>query len=95
VLTTRRAVAERDRAVARAERAERRVRELETALNGGRPLTATQLTALREGTGPTGPGPLAEALKALAAARAAGDRAYLHAALTQVATAAVRWRERL
>ncbi|HEV2812487.1 MAG TPA: hypothetical protein VGW10_04470, partial [Solirubrobacteraceae bacterium] len=50
---------------------------------------------LRNGTGPVGPGPLAEALKALANARATNDRVGLNEALALVASAAVRWRERL
>ena len=50
---------------------------------------------LRTGKGPVGPGPLAEALKALANARATNDRVRLNEALTLVASAAVRWRERL
>jgi hypothetical protein len=50
---------------------------------------------LRNGAGPVGPGPLAEALKTLAKARAAADRVALNDALTLVASAAVRWRERL
>jgi hypothetical protein len=92
VLAARRAEAERDRAVARAEAAERRVRELAAADR----LPAADIAALRRrGSGPTGPGPLAEALKALATARARNDSTRLHRALTDVATAAVRWRERL
>jgi uncharacterized protein with von Willebrand factor type A (vWA) domain len=50
---------------------------------------------LRGGTGPVGPGPLADALKALAKARAASDRVALNEALAAVAAAALRWRERL
>jgi hypothetical protein len=38
---------------------------------------------------------LASALKSLAAARAAGDRTGLAAARGELATAAVRWRDRL
>ncbi len=44
---------------------------------------------------PVGPGPLAEALKALAKARAAKDRVKLNEALALVASAALGWRERL
>lgn len=92
VISARRARSERDAAVARAEAAERRVRELER----GRPLAPAELDELREGgTGPVGPGPLTEAIKGLAAARASKDRTRIHDALTQVARAAVRWRERL
>jgi hypothetical protein len=56
------------------------------------PAVAAQL---RNGNGPVGPGPLADALKALAKARASGDRVALNEALARVATAAARWRERL
>jgi hypothetical protein len=38
---------------------------------------------------------LAVALRALHRARARGDRVALHAALAELASAAVRWRERL
>jgi hypothetical protein len=89
------AIAERDAAVERAEAAEARLRELEASTNGGRPLGAGVSAELREGSGPVGPGPLAEALKGLARARATNDSVRLHRALTEVAGAAVRWRERL
>lgn len=89
VLAGRQAELERDRALARADAAERALRELD----GGRPLI--DVTELRAGTGPVGPGPVADALRRLAAARASGDRIALREALTDVASAAVRWRERL
>ena len=57
-------------------------------------LTGGELAALRE-RGPAGPAVLAGALKRLARARAAGDRGGLATALGEVATAAVRWRDRL
>ena len=82
-------------AEARARAAEARLRELEASTNGGRPLGAGVSAELREGSGPVGPGPLAEALKGLARARATNDSVRLHRALTEVAGAAVRWRERL
>ena len=44
-------------------------------------------------SGPVGPGPLAEALRALATARAAGDRPALRSALATVAATAARWRD--
>jgi hypothetical protein len=57
-------------------------------------LTRGELAELRNG-GPTGPAVLAGALKRLAQARAAGDRRALAAALGDIASAAVRWRDRL
>jgi hypothetical protein len=79
----------------RAAEAERRARELASLVCGEqRRLTATELAALREG-GPSGPAVLASALKALGAARASGDRTGLAKALGQLASAAVRWRDRL
>src|SRR5215212_5332798 len=87
--------AERRAAEARAAEAERRSRELAALVCGEqRRLTVTELAALREG-GPSGPAVLASALKALGAARASGDRTGLAAALGQLASAAVRWRDRL
>jgi hypothetical protein len=62
---------------------------------GAVPLTAAELAALREACGAAGPAVLAGALKALARARAAGDRPGLAIALGDVAAAAVRWRDRL
>ena len=79
----------------RAAAAERRAREL-AALVCGEPrrLTPAELGALRDG-GPSGPTTLAAALRGLARARANGGGALLAAALTEVASAAVRWRDRL
>jgi hypothetical protein len=91
VLAGRQAELERDRALARAEAAERALRE--RGGNGARSLA--DVSALRAGSGPVGPGPVAVALRRLAAARASGDRVALREALTEVASAAVRWRERL
>jgi hypothetical protein len=45
--------------------------------------------------GPSGPAVLAVALRRLAKARAAGDRRGLRSALAEVASAAVRWHDRL
>jgi hypothetical protein len=59
-----------------------------------RRLTAAELAALRAG-GPSGPAVLASALKTLARARATGDRTALAGALGELASAAVRWRDRL
>jgi hypothetical protein len=87
----------RDAADARAEAeaAERRARELSALVaNGQRRLTGGELAALREG-GPSGPAVLAGALRRLARARATGDRSGLAAALAELASAAVRWRDRL
>ena len=55
---------------------------------------ALEMPELREG-GPSGPAVLAAALKALGSARASGDRTGLAAALGELASAAVRWRDRL
>ena len=87
----------RDAAEARAAAAtaERRARELSALVsNGQRRLTAEELSALRGG-GPSGPAVLAAALRRLTKARAAGDRAGLRAALGEIASAAVRWHDRL
>jgi hypothetical protein len=87
----------RDAAEARAAAAtaERRARELSALVsNGQRRLTAEELSAMRAG-GPSGPAVLAVALRRLAKARAAGDRAGLRAALGEIASAAVRWHDRL
>jgi len=87
----------RDAAEAReaAATAERRARELSALVSDGqRRLTAEELSALRAG-GPSGPAVLAAALRRLAKARAAGDRAGLRAALGEIASAAVRWHDRL
>jgi hypothetical protein len=75
--------------------AEQRARELSALVaNGQRRLTGGELAELREG-GPSGPAVLAAALKRLAKARAAHDRGGLASALAEVASAAVRWRDRL
>jgi hypothetical protein len=87
----------RDAAEARRETAaaEQRARELSALVaNGQRRLTGGELAELREG-GPSGPAVLAAALKRLAKARAAHDRGGLASALAEVASAAVRWRDRL
>jgi hypothetical protein len=87
----------RDAAEARREAAaaERRARELSVLVGDGqRRLTAEELGALR-GDGPSGPAVLATALRKLAKARATGDRGGLRAALGEVASAAVRWHDRL
>jgi hypothetical protein len=82
-------------AEARAEAAERSARELAVLVCGApRRLTSAELAALRAG-GPSGPSVLAAALKGLARARAHGGGADLDAALTALASAAVRWRDRL
>ena len=87
----------RDAADARraAAAAERRARELSALVaDGQRRLTGEELSALRVG-GPSGPAVLAAALRRLAKARAAGDRGGLRAALGEIASAAVRWHDRL
>jgi hypothetical protein len=89
--------AARDAAEARSEAAaaERRARELSALVaDGQRRLTGGELAELRT-SGPSGPAVLAAALKRLARARAAGDRGGLASALAEVASAAVRWRDRL
>jgi hypothetical protein len=79
----------------RAAAAERRSRELATLVCGEpRQLTRDELAALRD-AGPTGPAVMANALRALHRARAAGDRRGLTNALGDVASAAVGWRDRL
>jgi hypothetical protein len=89
------AVRDAEEARRAAATAERRARELSALVaNGQRRLTAEELTALRAG-GPSGPAVLAAALRRLAKARAAGDRAGLRAALGEIASAAVRWHDRL
>jgi len=87
----------RDAADARRETvaAEQHARELSALVaNGQRRLTGGELSELREG-GASGPAVLAAALKRLAKARAAHDRGGLASALAEVASAAVRWRDRL
>jgi hypothetical protein len=79
----------------RAAAAERRSRELAMLVCGEpRQLTRAELVALRE-AGPTGPAVMANALRTLHRARAAGDRRGLTDALGDVASAAVGWRDRL
>jgi hypothetical protein len=82
-------------AESRAAEAERRARELATLVCGEpRQLTRDELARLRN-TGPTGPAVMANALRTLHKARAAGDRRGLTDALGDVASAAVGWRDRL
>jgi hypothetical protein len=83
------------RAEARALAAEQRAREL-AALVCGEPrrLAPAELEALRAG-GPSGPAVLAAALRELGRARAGGNGPALDAALAALASAAVRWRDRL
>ena len=94
------AAAERSRRVAdaaelRAATAERELRETVAAVRGeARRLTAAELAELHA-EGPSGPGVLAGALGALAAARKGGNPVALRAALRRVAEAAVTWGERL
>ena len=59
-----------------------------------RRLTADELAALRAG-GPSGPAVLAAALREVGRARASGNGPALDAALSALASAAVRWRDRL
>jgi hypothetical protein len=79
----------------RAATAERRARELAVLVCGeARRLTQAEIDALRAG-GPSGPAVLAAALRDLGRARASGNGPALDAALTALASAAVRWRDRL
>ncbi len=79
----------------RAVAAERELRETVAAVKGERRrLTAAELAELRAAR-PAGPVVMAAALKALAKARAGGGPTELRAALTEVAQAAVTWRERI
>jgi hypothetical protein len=88
----RRAAAE---AELRAVRAERELRETAAALRGeARRLTPAELAELRM-NGPGGPAVMAEALKALAAARRTNNPARMQDALRRVAQAAVTWQERI
>jgi hypothetical protein len=87
----------RDASEARREAAvaKRRARELSALIaEDQRRLTGGELAELRNG-GPSGPAVLAAALKRLARARASGDRGGLASALAEVASAAVRWRDRI
>ncbi|HWK27747.1 MAG TPA: hypothetical protein VNS09_14360 [Solirubrobacter sp.] len=82
-------------AEARAAAAERRARELATLVCGEpRQLSRDELEQLRA-VGPTGPAVMANALRVLHKARAAGDRRELTSALGDVASAAIGWRDRL
>jgi hypothetical protein len=82
-------------AEARAALAERRARELAVLVCGeARRLTRAELDALRDG-GPSGPAVLAAALREVGRARASGNGPALDAALGALASAAVRWRDRL
>jgi hypothetical protein len=82
-------------AESRALAAEQRSRELASLVCGEpRRLTPGELDALRAG-GPSGPAVLAAALKELGRARAGGNGPALDAALAALASAAVRWRDRL
>ena len=86
-----------DAAEARREsaKAKRRARELSALIaDDQRRLTGGELAELRSSE-PSGPAVLAAAIKRLARARAAGDRGGLASALAEVASAAVRWRDRL
>jgi hypothetical protein len=79
----------------RAAAAERRARELAVLVCGeSRRLTQPELDALRAG-GPSGPAVLATALREVSRARASGNGPALDAALSALASAAVRWRDRL
>ncbi len=88
----RRAVADAEE---RAARAERELRETVAAIRGEpRRLTPVELAELRA-EGPSGPAVMAQSVRALAAARADGDRLALRDALAGVARAAVTWGDRL
>ncbi len=95
-----RAEAARDRRAAaeaelRAAHAERELRETVAAIGGeARKLTAAELADLRT-NGPAGPAVMAEALKALAAARRSSNPTRMQDALRRVAQAAVTWQERI
>lgn len=89
------AVATAKRAEDRAALAERRYMEVAEAATGDRRLLSEgELNELRKG-GPSGPAVMGAALKGLARARAKGGKAPLKTALYEVASAAIRWRERL
>ena len=79
----------------RAARAERELRETVAAIRGeARKLTSAELVELRT-QGPGGPAVMAEALKALAAARRSNNPMRMRDALRRVAQAAVTWQERI
>lgn len=90
---------EAERVVADAElrvaSAERRYREIAEAATGeARMLTPAEMTALRA-DGPSGEAVLGVALRELAKARRKGGRDPLKAALWSIASAAIRWKDRL
>ena len=87
-----RAAREAEARAAAAERARARARV--ARVRRGAPPDAAELTALRAG-GPSGPAVLAAALRELARARAGGSGPALDAALSALASAAIRWRDRL
>jgi DNA repair exonuclease SbcCD ATPase subunit len=75
--------------------AERRYMEIAEAATGDRRiLSEGELVELRRG-GPSGPAVLGAALTGLAKARKVGGKGPLRSALYEVASAAVRWRDRL
>ncbi|CAA9490418.1 MAG: hypothetical protein AVDCRST_MAG30-1331 [uncultured Solirubrobacteraceae bacterium] len=79
----------------RAARAERELRETVAAIRGEeRKLTPAELAELKT-QGPGGPAVMAEALKALTAARGSGNPTRMRDALRRVAQAAVTWQERI
>jgi chromosome segregation ATPase len=79
----------------RAARAERELRETVAAIRGeARKLTSAELAELRT-HGPGGPAVMAEALKALAAARRSNNPMRMQDALRRIAQAAVTWQERI
>jgi hypothetical protein len=79
----------------RAAVADRRARELAVLVCGEpRRLSPGELSVLRS-AGPSGPAVLAAALRELGRARSSGNGAALDAALAALASAAVRWRDRL
>jgi hypothetical protein len=82
-----------ERAQARVRRAEEQVAEARRRARAGADQRPGAPRA-REGGG-SGPAVLAAALKGLAGAHASADRAALDAALAELASAAVRWRDRL
>jgi hypothetical protein len=82
-----RAIGEADvRVGAALDQADAAIRDAEALRRASEPVPAS---------GPAGPGPLATELRALASARATGDRHGLRAALGNVAAAALGWRDRL
>jgi len=79
----------------RAARAERELRETVAVVRGeARELTAAEFAELRT-NGPGGPAVMAQALRALAKARATGNPTLMRDALRRVAQAAVTWQERI